>query len=102
MFRQMNIQNRDNFSTAGAHAVEKIKIFLSCSRFKTIPQLFSTTKIVSVVVTIEQQNIFRSDILFLFNYLNIFPMNLNLNSFIQVQIRVQKNFFASSSSSLAK
>ena len=52
----MNIQNRDNFFTAGAHAIKKIKIFRSCSRFKTIPQLFSwpTIEIVSVVVTIEQ------------------------------------------------
>ena len=63
----MNIQIRVNFFTAGAYATKKIKIFCSCSRFKTIPQLFSTIEIVSVVVTIEQQNItFRSDLLFLF------------------------------------
>ena len=71
----MNIQNRDNFFTAGAHAIKKIKIFRSCSRFKTIPQLFSAMEMVSVVVTIEQQTIFRS--LFLFNNLNIFLMNSN-------------------------
>ena len=63
----MNIQNRDNFFTAGAHAIKKIKIFRSCSRFKTIPQQFSTIEIVSVVVTIEQQTVFRIDLLFLFN-----------------------------------
>ena len=74
-FRQRNIQNRDNFFTASAHAIKKIKIFRSCSRFKTITQLFSAIEIVSVVVTIEQQTIFRSDLLFLFNDLNIFPMN---------------------------
>ena len=84
----MNIQNRDNFFTAGAHAIKKIKIFRSCSRLKTIPQLFSTIKIASVVVTIEQQTIFRSDLLFLFNNLNIFLMNSN--SFVRVQVRVQK------------
>ena len=33
-FRQMNIQNRDNFFTAGAHAIKKIKKFRSCGRFK--------------------------------------------------------------------
>ena len=93
-FRQMNIQNRDNFFTAGAHAIKKIKIFCSCSRFKTIPQLFSTIKIVIVVVRIvEQQTIFRSDLLFLFNNLNIFLMNSNLNGFIRVQVRVQKKYF---------
>ena len=59
----MNIQNRDKFSTAGAHAIKKIKLFRSCSRFKTIPQLFSAIEIVSVVVTIEQQTIFRSDLI---------------------------------------
>ena len=84
----MNIQNRENFFTAGAHAIKKIKIFRSCSRFKTIPQLFSTIEIVSVVVTIEQQTIFRS--LFYFNNFYIFLMNLN--SFT----RVQKNIFSSS------
>ena len=65
--RQINIQNRDNFFTAGAHAIKKIKIFRSCSRFKTIPQLFSTIEIVIVVVTIEQQTtfFFRGDLLFL-------------------------------------
>ena len=52
----MNIQNRDNFFTTGAHAIKKIMIFCSCSGFKTIPQLFSAIKIVSVV-TIEQQSI---------------------------------------------
>ena len=95
----MNIQNRDNFFTAGAHAIKKnkkIKIFRSCSRFKTIPHLFSTIEIVNVVVTVEQQTIFRSDLLFLFNNLNIFLMNSN--SFIRVQVRVQKNIFSSSSS----
>ena len=78
----MNIQNRDNFFTAGAHAIKKIKIFRSCSKFKTIPQLFSTIEIVSVVVTIEQQTIFLGDLLFLFNNLNIVLMNSN--SFIRV------------------
>ena len=92
----MNIQNRDNFFTAGSHAIKKIKIFRSCSRFNTIPQLFSTIEIVSFVVTIEQQTIFRSDFLFLFNNLYIFPMNSN--SFIRVQVRFQKNIFSSSSS----
>ena len=48
----MNIQNRNNFFTAGAHAIKKIEIFRSCSRFKTIPQLFSTIEIFSIVVTI--------------------------------------------------
>ena len=81
----MNIQNRDNFFTADAHAVKKIKILRSCSRFKTIPQLYSAIEIVSVVVTIEQQTIFRSDLLFLFNNLNIFLKNSN--SFIRVQVR---------------
>ena len=52
----MNIQNLDNFFTAGAHAIKKIKIFRSCSKFKTIPQLFSrpTIEIVSVVVMWSQ------------------------------------------------
>ena len=67
--------------------MKKIKIFRSCSRFKTIPQLFSTIEIVSVVVTIEQQTIFRSDLLILFNNLNVFAMNSS--SFI----RVQKKYF---------
>ena len=57
----MNIQNRDNISTAGAHAIKKIKIFRSCSRFKIIPQLFNSIEIVSVVVTIEQQKKKRND-----------------------------------------
>ena len=70
----MNIQNRDNFFTAGTQAIKKIKTFRSCSRFKTIPQLFSTIEIVSVVVTIEQHTIFRSDLLFFFNNLNIVLM----------------------------
>ena len=84
----MNIQNRDNFFTAGAHAIKKTKIFCPCSRFKTtIPQLFSTIEIVSVVVTNHKQTIF------LFNNLNIFPMNSNSNSFIRVQVRVQKKYF---------
>ena len=48
----MNIQNRDNFFTPGAHAIKKIKIFRLSTRFKTIPQLFSTIKIVSIVITI--------------------------------------------------
>ena len=82
----MNVQNRNNFFTAGAHAIRKIKIFRSCSRFKTISQLFSAIEIVSIVVTIEQQTIFRSDILFLFNNLNIFLMNSN--SFIRVQKKI--------------
>ena len=87
----MNIQNRDNFFAVGAHAIKKIKIFRSCSRFKTIPQLFSTIKVVSVVVTSEQQTIFRSDLLFLFNNLNIVLMNSK--RFIRVQVRVQKKYF---------
>ena len=93
----MNIKNRDNFFTAGAHAIKKIKIFRSCSRFKTIPQLFSTIEIVSVVVTIERQTIFRSDLLIFFKNLNIFLMNSN--SFIRVEVRVQKKYFLSLSSS---
>ena len=87
----MNIQNQDNFFTADARAIKKIKIFCSCSRFKTIPQLFSTIGIVSVVVTIAQQTIFRSNLLFLFNNLNVVLMNSN--SFIRVQVRVQKKIF---------
>ena len=87
----MNIQNRDNFFTAGAQAIKKIKMFRSCSRFKTILQLLSTIEIVSVVVTIEPQTIFCSDLLFLFNNLNIVLMKSN--SFI----RVQKKCFCSSS-----
>ena len=89
----MNIQNRDNFFTAGAHAIKKIKIYCSCRRFKAtgLPQLFSTIKIVSVVVTTEQQNRFRRDLLILFNNLNIFLMNSN--SFIRLQVRVQKKNF---------
>ena len=63
----MNIQNRDNVFTAGAHAIKKIKIFRSSSRFKTKPQLFSAMEIVSVVVTTEQQTRFRSNLLILFN-----------------------------------
>ena len=86
----MNIQNRDNFFTAGAHAIKKIKIFRSCSRFKTRPKLFSAIEIVRVLVTIEQQTIFRSDLLILFNNLNIFLL-MNSNSFIRV--RVQKKYF---------
>ena len=81
-FRQTNIQNRDNFFTAGAHAIKRTKIFRSCSRFKTIPQLFSAIEIVCVVVTIEQQTTFRNDLLFFFINLNIF--RLNSNSFIRV------------------
>ena len=72
----MNIQSRDNFFTAGAHAIKRIKIFHSCSGFKTIPQLFSTIDIVSVAVTIDQQAIFHSDLLFLFNNLKIFELEL--------------------------
>ena len=53
--------------------------------FKAIPQLFSTIEIVSAVVTIEQHTIFRSDLLFLFNNLNIFLMNSN--SVFRVQVR---------------
>ena len=89
----MNIQNRDNFFTADAHAIKKIKILRLCSKFKTILQSFNTIEIVSVVVTIEQltTGIFRSDLLFLFNNLNIFLMNSN--SFIRVQVRVQKKYF---------
>ena len=87
----MNIQNRDNFFTVDAHAIKKMKVLCSCSRIKTIPQLFSTIEIVSVVVTIEQQTIFRSDLLFLLNNLNIFLMNSN--SFIRVQVRDQKKYF---------
>ena len=105
-FRQMNIQNLDNFFTAGGHAIKMIKIFRSCSRFKTIPQLFSAIEIVSVVVTIEKQTIFRSDLLFLFNNLNIFLMNSNSNSFIRIvlfefKFEFRKNVFSSSSSSLS-
>ena len=48
----MNIQNRDNFFTPGAHAIKKIKIFRLCTRPKTIPQLFSTIEIVSILITI--------------------------------------------------
>ena len=82
----MNIQNPDNFITAGAHAIKNIKVFRSCSRFKTISQLF--IEIVSVVVIIEQQTIFRSDLSFLFKNLKIFV--INSNSFIRVQ---EKYFF---------
>ena len=64
-----------------------MKILGSCSRFKTIPQLFGAIEIISVVVTIEEQTMFRSDLLFLFNNLNIFPVNSN--SFI----RVRKKYF---------
>ena len=60
----MNIQNQDNFFTAGAHANKKIKILRLCSGFKIIPQLFSAIEIVSVVVTIEQQTAFRCDLSF--------------------------------------
>ena len=59
-------------------------------RFKTIPQQFSTIETVSVVVTIKQQTIFCSDLLFLLNNLNIFPMNSNC--FIQVGVK-KKYFF---------
>ena len=55
------------------------------------PQLFSTIKIVNVVVTIEQPTIFRNDLLFLFNNLNI--ILVNSNSFIRVQVRIQKKYF---------
>ena len=48
----MNIQNQDNLLTPGAHAIKKIKIFRSSTRFKTIPPLFSTIEIVSIVITI--------------------------------------------------
>ena len=85
----MNIQNRGHFFTASTHAFKKIKIVRSCCWFKTIPQLFSTIEIVSVVVRIEQQTIFRSDPLLLFNNLNIVLINSNLNSYI----RVQKKYF---------
>ena len=90
----MIIQNRYNFFTAGTHAIKKIKILRSCSRFKTISlfQLFSTIEIVSVVVTIEQQTICRNDLLFLFNNLNIVLMNLNSNRFIRVRV-LKKYFF---------
>ena len=97
----MNIENRDNFFTAGAHAIKETKIFRSCSRFKAIPQLFSTIEIVSVVVTIEQQTILRSDLIFLFNNLNIFPMNSNKKQFysssslekifFRVQVEIRQN-----------
>ena len=43
------------------------------------------------MVTVEQLAIFRSDLLFLFNNLNIFLMNSN--SFNQVQVRVRKKYF---------
>ena len=70
-----------------------IKIFCSCSRFKAIPQLFSTIEIASVAVTIEQQTIFRSNLLFLLNNFNVLLMNSNSNSFfrVQVQVRVWQN-----------
>ena len=87
----MNIQSRDNFFTASAHAIKKMKTFCSCNRFKTIPQLFSTIEIVSVVVIIQQQTIFRSDLLFLFNNIKIVLMISN--SFIRDQVRVQKKYF---------
>ena len=87
-FRQMNIQSRDNFFTAGAHAIKKIKIFRSCSRFKTIPQLFSAIEIVCVVVTIEQQTIFRNDLLLFF-----------FQQFRYVSNELEKLYSSSSSSS---
>ena len=40
---------------------------------------------------LEQQIIFRSDRLFLFNNINIFQ--LNSNSFMRVQVRVRKKYF---------
>ena len=89
----MNIQNRDNFFTACAHAIKKIKILRSCNSFKTIPQLFGTIEIVSVVVTIEEKTIFRSNRLFLFNNLNKPICLMNSNRFIRVQVRVQKKYF---------
>ena len=79
----MNIQNRDNFFTAGAHAIKKIKIFRSWSTFKTIPQLISTIEIACVVVTIEQQTIFRT-VLFEFKF-------EFKKRFFQVQVRVRQN-----------
>ena len=88
----MNIQNRDNFFNAGAQAIKKIKIFRSCSRFKTIPQLFSSVPSKLSVFWSQLNNkliTFRSDLLFLFNNLNIFLMNSN--SFIRVP--VQKKYF---------
>ena len=83
----MNIKNRDSFFTTGAHTIKKIKMFCSCCRFKAISQLISTIEIVSAVVTIEQQNIFRGDLFSLFNNLNIFLITSNSFS------RVQKKYF---------
>ena len=100
----MNIQN--NFFIAGAHAIKKIKLFRSCRRFKTIPQLFSTIEIVSVVVTIEQQTVFCNDHLFLLNNLDIFLMKSN--SFIgfkfkcEFKFEFRKSIFSSSNLSSAK
>ena len=85
----MNIRNRDNFFTAGAHAIKKIKIFRSCSRFKTIPQLFSTIETVSALVTIKQQTIFRSDLFIFFQQFKYLFNEL-------------EQFFSSSSSSSQK
>ena len=65
-----------------------------------MPQLFTTIETVSVVVRIEQQTIFRSVLLFLFNNLNIFPMNSNSSS-EKVFFRVRQNDRVLSSSSLS-
>ena len=89
----MNIQNRDNFFIADAHAIKKIKIFRSCSRFKTIFQLFSTIKIVRVVVTVEHQTIFRSDLLLLFNNLNVFLMTRTVLFEFKFEFEFRKIFF---------
>ena len=103
----MNIQNQDNFFTADARAIKKIKIFCSCSRFKTIPQLFSTIGIVSVVVTIEQQTMFRSNLLFQqfkrrSNELEQFYSSSSSSSeknFFRVQVRQNDRVLSSSRSS---
>ena len=56
---------------------------------------FSFGKIISLIYAdcdlFEQQTTFRSDLLFLFNNLNIFL--INSNSFMRVQVRVQKKYF---------
>ena len=44
-----------------------------------------------MTTVLEQLTIFRSDLLFLSNNFNIFLMNSN--SFMRVQVRVQKKYF---------
>ena len=62
----MNIQNRENYFTAGAHAIKQIKIFRSCSRFKTISQLLNNHQNCQCCGHNEQKTMFRGDLLFLF------------------------------------